>query len=158
MLKKISTIIALLFCFSTAQDYDESRLLFREIMAAGAERVHLFEAYDWEVVKVDIDLVGIVVEKSTLKVMSSDYTYIITATGQPSRIKDLDIKVYFLPATAGSNADPYLVQQDVAVDNTPSLTFKPYATGTYMITISAAAMMQGQENANGYYFLTIGHD
>jgi hypothetical protein len=133
--------------------YAESRALFREAMAEGAGIVRLMESQDLEVVKVDMDLVNTAVNKQTLKVLSTDFTYFITAVGQPSRIEDLDIALYYL-----NDGNATLVDKDQEADNSPVIKFKPYVAGTYVIQIIAAKMKKGYEQSMGFYFLTIAHD
>ena len=134
--------------------YADSRVLFREAMAAGASLVATMESNDLEVVKIDMDLVGAGSSKQTLKKLSEGYTYVISAVGQPSRIVDLDIEVYYINDD-GSTTE---VKKDLAVDNTPTVSFSPYTSGTYMIVIKAAKMVSGFENAMGFYFLVVAHN
>lgn len=133
--------------------YAESRALFRETMSKGAALVSFMESRDLEIVKIDMDLIGVALNKQTLKVLSTNFTYLITATGQPSRIADLDIEVYYLN---GENTS--LVARDEEIDNNPAVTFRPYVNGTYVINLKVAKMLPGYEQAMGYYFLAIAHD
>jgi hypothetical protein len=122
-------------------------------MAAGAVIVSYMEEKDFEIVKLDMDLIGTNLNKQTLKMLSSNFTYLIIATGQPSRISDLDIEVYYID---GDNTS--LVTKDDDLDNNPAVSFKPYVNGTYLINIKAAKMLPGYEQSLGYYFLTVAHD
>lgn len=137
-----------------ATDYSESHELFKEIMAVGAKMVELFIERDMELVKLDVDLIRTANEKQTLKSLSDQYTYTIFATGQPSRISDLDLEIYRLPETG----KPELIAKDTEIDNAPAVQFKPPTAGTYLIVIKAAAMVKGFEEMMGYYFLAVGHD
>jgi len=147
-------LISLIQAESPGNKYENSRKLFREAMAGGAVLVQLLESKDLEVVKIDMDLVSTANEKQTLKRMSTDFSYIVTAIGQPSRIEDLDIKVYFV----GDGGKLILIAEDNKADNTPVVTFTPPAAGSYMISIKVASMIEGHEGESGFYFLTIAHD
>ena len=150
-------IVLLMFVVSWSQEgtrYADSRLLFREAMSAGSNLVLYMERNDLEVVKIDMDLISTGNDKQTLKKLSPNFSYIISAVGQPSRILDLDIEVYFVQENGGLS----LVAQDHEVDNTPTVTFKPYVSGNYMVNIKAAKMVPGQEGNMGFYFLVIAHN
>ena len=109
-----------------------------------------------EVVKVDMDLVGTKAEKQVVKYMSAGYSYLISAVGQPSRISDLDIEVYYL--VPEENGESVLVALDKKTDNTPAVTLNPTVSGTYIIKVKAASMRKGYEDTMGFYFLIVAHN
>jgi len=138
---------------STGTKYADSRKLFREVMGAGSVMVSTMEKLDWEVVKIDMDLVGVGNDKQTIKKMSSNFSYIVSAVGQPSRIADLDLQVFYV----GADGSTTLIASDNKIDNDPTVSFQPPVSGTYMIVIKAAKMVEGSEGAMGFYFLAIAH-
>lgn len=140
---------------TSAMKYSESHALFREIMTVGAFMVNTAQKNDLEVVKIDIDLVGKSNPKKTLKVFSKEYRYVITVAGQPSRIIDTDLRVYYLPPQGG---DAILVAKDEKVDYLAAIEFSPPANGTYMIVTDAYEMKNGYESSMGYYFMIVAHN
>jgi hypothetical protein len=151
----IKTIcIALILISGLHAQYEQSRLDFKDIMIEGSKILQVMENINHEIVKVDIDLVSMKNSKQTLKYMSSKFTYIITAVGQTNKIKDLDIQVHFIQPSG----DPYIVKKDIEADNIPTVRFRPYTSGVYMINISAASMIDGYENLSAFYFLAICHN
>lgn len=139
---------------STDRKYADSRQLFREIMQVGAVIVDQYEKRDLEVVKIDIDLVSKNVSKQTVKKLSRDFSYLISAVGQPSRIKDLDIALF----SVGADGSTALLAKDNEIDNTPTIFFTPEISGDYIIVISTASMVSGYDDAMGFYFLAVAHN
>lgn len=146
-------ILSIVTIISGQNNYAGSRALFREALGAGLNLITIFENLDMEVVKIDMDLIGITNPKQSVKTLSAGFSYTITACGQPSLIKDLDIVVHL----ATSSGEPVFIAQDKAVDNSPTVTFTPIISGTYIISISAASMLPGYENNMGFYFLAVAH-
>jgi len=159
MFKQLVTTATLILCVFCTQTYSELKYkdsydLFREIMALGSILVTTAEKNDLEVVKVDIDLVGKGNPKQTLKKLSVGFNYAMVAVGNPSRIKDLDIKVYYIT----SDGQQILMAKDQAEESVAKVVFTPIASGTYLIIIEAYEMIPGYSETNGYYFLCIEHD
>lgn len=134
--------------------YADSRVLFREIMKIGAILVGIAEENDFEVVKVDIDLVGKRNAKQTLKVFSQEFAYTVSVAGSPSRIEDTDLRIYYV----SDNGEKILVARDEKVDYVAAVSFSPTVSGTYLIETQAYKMKTGYENSMGYYFLVISHN
>lgn len=158
MFKQLFVTTLMLCVFGTQtysqSKYQESYIMFREIMKLGSVAVAAAEENNLEVVKIDIDLVGKGNSKQTLKKLSNSFNYAIVAVGSPSRIKDLDIKVYYLT----SDGQQVLVAKDQSVDSIAKVEFTPTVSGTYIIVIDAYEMVPGYLGTMGYYFLTITHD
>lgn len=134
--------------------YSDSRILFREIMKIGAILVGIAEENDFEVVKVDIDLVGKSNAKQTLKVFSQEFAYTVSVAGSPSRIDDTDLRIYYV----SDNGDKILVAEDKKVDYVAAVSFTPVVSGTYLIETQAYKMKPGHERSMGFYFLVIAHN
>jgi len=123
-------------------------------MALGSVFVSTAEENNLEIVKIDIDLVGKGNPKQTLKKFSVGFNYAIIAVGIPSRIKDLDIKVFFIT----NDGEQVLVASDQAVESVAKIAFTPTVSGTYLIVIDAYEMTPDYVGSMGYYFLSIAHD
>lgn len=151
-----ATLILCVFCTQTYSElkYQDSYIMFREIMKLGSIAVAAAEENNLEVVKIDIDLVGKGNSKQTLKKLSTGYNYAMIAVGSPSRIKDLDIKVFYIT----SDGQQVLVARDQSVESVAKVNFMPTVAGTYIIVIDAYEMEPGYLGSMGYYFLTIAHD
>lgn len=159
MFKQLVTSAVLILCVFCTQTYSElkyqdSYIMFREIMKLGSIAVAAAEENNLEVVKIDIDLVGKGNPKQTLKKLSYGFNYAIIAVGSPTRIKDLDIKVYYLT----NDGQQVLVAKDQSIESVAKVEFTPTVSGTYFIVIDAYEMAPGYLGTMGYYFLTIAHD
>lgn len=159
MFKQMVTTAVLtlsIFCTQTYSElkYQESYTMFREIMKLGSIAVAAAEENNLEVVKIDIDLVGKGNSKQTLKKLSTGFNYAMIAVGSPSRIKDLDIRVFYIT----SDGQQILVARDQSVESVAKVNFIPSVAGTYLIIIDAYEMQPGYLGSMGYYFLTVAHD
>jgi hypothetical protein len=143
-------------------DNKESYKLIKEVMDRGSRILTAMEKNDLEIVKVDIDLVGMIESKYVLKVFNygdptqKHYTYVITAIGQPSRISLLNIEVYhMLPS-----GNPRFVTRSESLNANPTVTvdMTDREAGSYQIVIIVTKMFPGMENWMGYYFLAIAHN
>jgi hypothetical protein len=149
--------ISLLMVFvvsSVAGDYDDSYKLLSSILELGAITYKGCQKRDLEIVKIDIDLVGKRNPKQTIKRMSSNFRYVLVCVGEPTRIKDIDIKVYYV----ASDGSYILIVKDDKVDPVAEVTVENPTNGSYVIQIEAYEMQPGYEGSMGYYYLTVAHD
>lgn len=139
-----------------------SNRLLKEIMNRGNRVLSAMEKNDLEIVKVDIDLVGMTESKDILKTLDygsplqKHYTYVITAIGQPSRISNMEIEVYHI--TPAGNPRFVLRSDDINSNPTVTIDMTYREAGTYKIVIIATQMLPGYESWMGYYFLAIAHN
>jgi len=150
MFKILPVLLCALFIQAFAQEhrnYKESYALLDNTLYIGAQLYNACKRHGYEIVKIDVDLVGAGTEnsKGVLKNLSSDFNYTICCIGERTRIKSIELKVLRLK-------DEVLVGQD-----TVQVVLKNPVTGNYMIEISAV-MQAGFENEMGYFYLTIAHD
>jgi len=144
--------IAAIFAAETGTKYAYARQIFRETMAELASTVSIMENNDLEVVKIDMDLVGLDNPTQTLKKLTAKLNYVISVSGQPSRIDTLALAVFYVP----SNGEIEFLKDDVHAK--PTVTLTPTESGVYMIVVKAVKMKPGKENTMGYYSLAIAHE
>jgi hypothetical protein len=135
-------------------NYDQSYERLDNILRLGGILYNECKKRDMEIVKIDIDIVGKNSPKQTLKKMSSEFNYDVCCVGDPERIKDLDIKVFYV----ASDGTLVLVTKDTKVDPTAEVTIEHPTSGSYLIEIEAYEMQTGYENGMSYYYLTVAHN
>lgn len=101
-----------------------------------------------EIVRIEFDILRD--SKTTIRTLSSDYTYGIYAFGDYS-MADIDVKVY-----RKSNGSWNLVKSDTDTDKTAMVIVSPMYTGEYKIEISCYRFKSGYEV--GHYGLIIFHE
>jgi hypothetical protein len=132
----ISAMILCLYSITFAGDYDESYTLLANILKLGGVAFSECQKRDLEIVKIDVDLIGKFNSKTVLKTLSSNYNYHFICVGEPSRIKDIDIKVYFV--TTGGEL--VLITKDEKVGQVAKVVIQNPTAGTYAIQLEAYTM------------------
>jgi hypothetical protein len=157
-MKKIVATILCVVCLvgvvGGERDYSNSYFLLDNTLSLGAVMYNECKKRNLEIVKIDIDLIGKGAPKQVLKRMSPNFTYSICCIGEPSRIKDIDLKVYLI-TTEGKLV---LVGKDDKTDIAAEVTLEEPTAGNYMIDVSAFEMQEGFEESMGYFYLTVAHD
>jgi hypothetical protein len=141
-----------LFAAVTGTRYAPARQLFREAMSELAGTVNIMEGNDLEVVKIDMDLIGLESPTQTLKKLTAKFNYVISVSGQPTLIDTMALAVFYIPA----DGDIKFIKEDT--HHKPTVTLTPDSSGVYMIVVRAVKMKPGKENLIGYYSLAIAHD
>lgn len=147
---KIIILITLFVHMVYTQQHVASYLLLDETLGNCATILDAARTNDLEVVKIEIDLIG-VNSKVTLKSMSSDFTYIIWAYGSTSRIMDLDLAVY---ADDGLT----LITKDTNQSALAMVKVNPPESGYYILKLTAAKMVSGYESMMGQFCLVVTHN
>jgi hypothetical protein len=154
MVRIFSVLLCALFIQVLAQEngniYTGSYTLLDNTLTMGAQLYNSCKRHGYEIVKIDVDLVGAGSENSkrVLKSLSSNFNYTICCLGEQTRVRLIYLKVYRLEASGGAE----FIKED-----TTQLTLRNPVSGSYMIEIRAA-MQEGFERDMGYYYLTIAHD
>lgn len=131
-----------------AGDYSTS---MTPIMKDAEKLVTLMEdEHDLEIVRMEYDILR--TSKTTTRVLSKDWTYMIVAFGD-FRFKDIDVKVYRQSSKTGNWI---LVAHDEDESDTAIVTVTPEYDQEYLIEISAYQFNSGYEV--GHYGLIIAHD
>jgi hypothetical protein len=150
---KTSLIILTCIMALSAGAYDESNQLLDKIMVLGDGAKSAYQKAGMEIVKIDVDLVGKGLPKQVVKKFSGDFKYTIFCIGDPTRIKDIAIKVLYINPTGGT----VKISEDDK-GNGPSVIVPLYnpTPGDYIIVIDAPEMQPGI--GMGYFYLLIAHD
>lgn len=158
--------LCILFVQVLAQDdgniYTGSYKLLDNTLYMGAELYNACKKHGYEIVKIDVDLVGAgtVNSKRVLKNLSSQFNYTICCVGEQTRVKSVSLKIYRLKEAHGVRSSSYgsdLIAQDTTRGYASELKLDHPDNGNYMIEISAT-MQEGFDQDMGYYYLTIAHD
>ena len=118
------------------------------ILAAAKPLVEEIEGADYEIVRMEYDL--IFGEKSTYRTLFDGYTYGIVAFGD-YRIKDIDVSVY-----VKSRGEWKLLEEDAENDDVATVSVKPRTKEEYKIVISVYKFNKGY--SVGHYGLMIFHE
>jgi hypothetical protein len=135
-----------------AGGYDESYRLLGNILAIGNGTNAVYRERDMEIVKIDIDLIGKGIPKQVVKKLSGDFTYTIFCLGDPERIKDINIKVYYIIPGGGTLE----VAKDDRADPTAEVRLENPTPGDYIIFVDAFEMQSGV--TMGYFYLCVAHN
>jgi hypothetical protein len=149
----MKTFPIILTCFMalSAGTYDGSYQLLDNILSLGAITYNTCKERDLEIVKIDIDLVGTGNIKQVVKMMSSDFKYVIFCAGEPTCIKDLNIKVIRIVPGGGLIE----VAKDESTDATAEVIVNNPISGNYIIVVDAVEMKPGF--TIGYFYLCVAH-
>jgi hypothetical protein len=118
------------------------------ILAAAKPLVEEIEGADYEIVRMEYDL--IFSEKSTYRTLFEGWTYGIAAFGD-YRIKDIDVSVY-----KKSKGNWALVEEDAENDDVATVSIKPRDKEEYKIVISVYKF--NKDYTAGHYGLMIFHE
>ena len=127
---------------------NENGTSMEPILAAAKPLVEEIEGADYEIVRMEYDL--IFGEKSTYRTLFDGYTYGIVAFGD-YRIKDIDVSVY-----VKSRGEWKLLEEDAEDDDVATVSVKPRIKEEYKIVISVYKFNKGYNV--GHYGLMIFHE
>jgi hypothetical protein len=144
-------IILACFMALSAGTYDMSYQLLDNILKLGAISFNACHDRDLEIVKIDIDLVGKGNAKQVVKMMGSEFKYTIFCIGEPTRIKDINIRVLYIVPGGGTRE----VVGDETADPTAEVQLNNPISGNYIIVVDAVEMQPGM--TMGYFYLCVAH-
>lgn len=122
----------------------------KPIMEDAMIYIDTIEAHNYEVVRMEFDLVSQSKNKETFRQMSSDYTYSVWVFGD-FRFADIDVAVY--QDMGGSWKQ---VAKDNSAESNALVTFKPEVGGMYKIEVIAYKFKP--DYTIGHYGLIIFHE
>ncbi len=128
--------------------YNEKGTSMEPILAAAKPLVEEIEGGDYEIVRMEYDL--IFGEKSTYRTLFEGWTYGVAAFGD-YRIKDIDLSVF-----VKSKGRWKLVEEDAENDDVATVSIKPRITEEYKIVISVYKF--NKDYTVGHYGLMIFHE
>jgi len=150
-------LVAFVYIFATGfsfaqNDYsyldNEKGTSMEPILAAAKPLVEKIESEDFEIVRMEYDL--IFNEKSTYRTLFDGWTYGIAAFGD-YRIEDIDLSVY-----VKSRGNWKLIEEDAENDDVATVSIKPRSKEEYKIVISVYKF--NRDYNVGHYGLMIFHE
>ena len=151
---KLSMLIAITFVFTAAISFgqknysyldNEKGISMEPILAAAKRLVEEIENKDFEIVRMEYDL--IFDKKSTYRTLYEGWTYGIAAFGD-YRIKDVDITVYIERKGKWKK-----IEEDAENDDVATVSIKPRSDEEYKIVISVYKF--NRDYSVGHYSLMI---
>jgi len=122
----------------------------KPIMQDAMIYVDTIEAHDYEVVRMEFDLVSKSKNKETFRQMSTDYTYSVWVFGD-YRFEDIDVAVY-----QDVNGSWQQVSKDNSAESNALVTFQPKVAGMYKIEVIAYKFKP--DYTIGHYGLIVFHE
>ena len=144
----IFTFILLTFSLDIYAQNSETTM--KPMIEDASVYIDTIEAHNYEIVRMEFDLVSASRPKETFRELHSDWTYSIWAFGD-FRFEDIDITVY-----KDVNGKWEQVEKDNTSDNTAIVTFKPTSSGMYKIDVIAYKFKS--DYTVGHYGLIIFHE
>ena len=154
---KLSMLITIAFVFTAAISFGQKNYSYLDndkgtsmepILAAAKPLVEIIESKDFEIVRMEYDL--IFDKKSTYRTLYEGWKYGIAAFGD-YRIKDIDITVY-----RERRGKWKKVEEDAENDDVATVSIKPRSDEEYKIVISVYKFNRGY--SVGHYGLMIFHE
>lgn len=148
-MKRVFSLLALLSASYLSLFAGGSSTTMSPIMSRATDIVRYVEdEMNMEVVRMEYDILR--TTKTTTRVLSSGWTYMIVAFGD-YRFKDIDVKVY-----RNIQGSWQLVEKDNDASAIAVVSIKPQYEGEYLIEITVFSFEPGYEV--GHYGLIIAHE
>jgi hypothetical protein len=151
-MKKITFFVftAMLLTVAMRVSAQNAETTMKPIMQDAMIYVDTIEAHNYEVVRMEFDLVSKTKNKETFRQMSTDYTYSVWVFGD-FRFDDIDVAIY-----QDMNGSWKQVAKDNSAESNALVTFKPEVDGMYKIEVIAYKFKP--DYSIGHYGLIIFHE
>jgi Asp-tRNA(Asn)/Glu-tRNA(Gln) amidotransferase A subunit family amidase len=150
-MKKLFTTICFLLIGFFAFSQEDDGTSMKPVMESMYDVVSTAESNNYEIVRIEFDIIKKNSPKESYRILSTDWTYRVGVFGD-NRTEDMDIEIYQFQ----TDGTYILVGKDSKVDPIAMYDFKPTKTTWYKFVVKCYKFKTGYEGA--HYGLLVFHE